>query len=361
MVFNKVIFVKSDFTLYQGVYMRKMILASSLTFSLIMSGCGDRSTPLEQEAQEIAVKSASLNTETNTIVTDEDFTTVTLFGDFGSKVFINDKEVGSFPESGSLEVTLSIKDAGSYTYNVHSTNAEGTDSERIMIEVIKQEKSASLGSVETKGMAQALTVSQDGIIFVAEKNHGVEIISIGFDDRVSSDLLSTIDSIDAKNVILSDDEITLFVEDEEGKFHVLDISDLSNPTEVEVIDKIEKSVSIFSEDETMRYRVSDCGLVGEDVSNPAQSERQFLLKDKEIQDVVLVDNDTKLLVAHGREGLELFDIRDVQNPIMISAKNLNDDTSGLSLLKKDGVLFVANGVSGVKIFDLEILLHEMTH
>ncbi len=340
--------------------MRKMILASSLTLSLIMSGCGDRSTPPEQVAQEIAVKSASLNTETNTIVTDEDFTTITLLGDFGSKVFINGEEVGSFPEDGSLEITLSIKDAGSYTYNVYSTSTAGTESETIMIEVIKQEKSATLGSVSTEGVANALTVSKDGIIFVAEKNHGVEIISIGFNDRISSDLLSTIDSINAENVILSDDESTLYVEDEEGKFHVLDISDLSNPVETEIIDKIDKSVSILSEDETMQYRVDWCGLIGEDVSNPAQSERLFLLEDKEIQDVVLVDNDSKLLVAHGHEGLQLLDLNDMKNPIMIGSKALDGDTSGLSLLKKDGILFVANGASGVQIFDLDILLHEMT-
>ena len=88
--------------------MRKIILATSLATLLIMSGCGDRSTPPAQEVvvQKIAVKAVSLNVETQTIVTDEDFTTVTLLGDFGSKVFINDEEVGTFPESGSLEVTF---------------------------------------------------------------------------------------------------------------------------------------------------------------------------------------------------------------------------------------------------------------
>ena len=337
--------------------MRKIILASSLAITLIMSGCDDRSTPPEQK---IAVKSASLNTETNTIVTDEDFTNVTLLGAFNSKVFINGEKVGIFPASGSLEVTLSVKDAGNYTYKVHTTSELGYKSESIKIEVIKKEKSASFGAVMTQGEATALTISGDGIIFIAERNHGVEIISIGFTDRVSSNLLSVIDSIDAENVILSDDETKLFVEDKEGRFHVLDITNLSNPKEIEIIDEIEKSASTLSEDETMRYRVGSCGLVGEDVSNPAQSERQFLLEDKAIQDVVLVDGDTKLLVAHGKEGLQLLDVSDVNNPIMVSTKELGDDTSGLSLLKKDGILFVANGASGVQIFGLEILLHEMT-
>jgi len=340
--------------------MRKVVLATSL-ISFLMIGCGSRSTAPVAAVEQLAVQSTALNTETNTIVTDEDFATISLFGDAGSIVYINDTEVGIFPESGTLEISFSIEDAGSYTYNVHATSSDGNDSETIMIEVIKQEKSASLGTVVTEGEASALTVSQDGIIFVAEKNHGVQIISIGFDDKVSSDLLSTIDAIDAKNVILSDDETTLYVEDLEGQFHILDISNLSNPIEVGIIDEIEKSVSVLSEDGTMRYRVSDCGLVGENISNPAHTERQFLLEDKEIQDVVLVDHDTKLLVAHGEAGLQLLDITDVQNPIMISEKDLSGNTSGLSLLKKDGILFVANGESGVEIFNLDILLHEMTH
>ena len=82
--------------------------------------------------------------------------------------------------------------------------------------------------------------------------------------------------------------------------------------------------------------------------------------DDKIQDVVLVDHDTKLMMAHGEEGLELIDLADKQNPTMIGAKSLEDDTSGLSLLKRDGILFVANGASGVQIFDLDILLDEMS-
>ncbi len=337
--------------------MRHTILASSLAISLIMIGCGDRSSAEVEAIQPLSVKAASINADTNTIITDKDQTTVTLLGESGSKVFINDQEVGVFPESGSLEVTLSIKDAGSYLYKVHATT-HGVESETIMIEVIKQADAASLGSVDTKGVANALTVSQDGIIFVAEKSAGVEIISIGYKDKVSSDLLASIDMSDAKNVTLSDDEKTLYVEDSTGKFHIVDISDLSHPEQRGVIDHIDKVTAVTSADATMRYRVVGCGLIGEEVSNPAQSERKFLLKDKAIQDVLLVDNDTKLLVAHGKDGLQLMDLSSGE-PIMIASKSLGDDTSGLSLLKKDGILFVANGASGVQIFNLDILLHEM--
>ena len=253
--------------------MKKVILASSLVVSLILGGCGDRTTPPEKKKEEMSVKSLSLDTERGTITTQEDFKTITLLGEYGSKVFINDKEVGSFPENGSLDISLAVKEAGSYSYKMHSTNAQGQESEPIMIEVLKSEKSATLGTISTKGEANSLTVSQEGIIFVAEKNHGVEIISIGSSDKISSDLLSTIDTVDAENVILSDDEKTLYVEDKEGKYHVLDISDLSHPTEVDIIDEIEKSPSFYSEDKTMYYTLYDCGLVGESISSTGGSKR----------------------------------------------------------------------------------------
>jgi hypothetical protein len=337
--------------------MRKIVLSSSLIIALAMVGCGSNrfGTP---PVQQIAVKSATLDSDTNIITTTDDYTTITLVGEFGSKVFINDKEVGTFPESGSLEVTFDIAEVGNYKYNIYSTNLGG-DSQTITIKIVKKQKSASLGNVQTAGKANNLTASKDGIIFIAEKSHGVEVISIGYDDKVVSVLLSTINDIDAQNVILSQDENRLFIEDETGKFHVLDISDVKNPIKIELIDEITKSLSVISEDSSTKFSVNNCGLISEDISNPAKPTQNFFLKDTKIQDVILVDNDTKILVAHGEEGLQLFDVSDKSKPLMIGSQNLNGNTSGLSLLKKDGVLFVANGASGVEIFDLSILLFEM--
>ncbi len=338
--------------------MRHSIVASMLCCSFLFVGCGDRSAPLVS-APSLAVQSADLKSNTKEIVTTEDYATVTLIGESGSRVFINDQEVGVFPESGTLEVTFDIKEVGDYSFHVYAKSEDGIGSERITIEIIKEEKSASLGTVETAGEASALTVSQGGVVFVAEKNHGVEIISIGFNDRVSADLIATIDILEAKNVLLSDDETKLYIQHEDGLYHVLDISDLSHPVEVDVIEEVEKKAFVFSEDMGTRYRISSCGLIGEDVSNPSQVERNFLLEDKEVSDVVLVDNDTKLIVAHGKEGLQLLDVSDPTTPIMIGEKSLSGTASGLSLLKKDGVLFVASGTAGVEIFDLDILLSEM--
>ncbi len=339
--------------------MRKIVLASSLVLSLIVGGCGgDRfGSPIQKEFT-VSVKSATLNSDSNTISTTDDYTTVTLVGEFGSKVFINDKEVGTFPEDGSLEVTFDISEVGNYKYSIYSKNLGG-NSKTIIIEIIKEQKNANLGTIQTAGKANNLTASKDGIIFIAEKSHGVEVISIGYTDKVVSVLLSTINDINAQNVILSEDESKLFIEDELGKYHVLDISDIKNPVEIKIINEIEKSLSVLSEDATTKFSINSCGLVSEDISNPSNITQNFLLEDKEIQDVVLVDDDTKILIAHGLDGLELFDVNDKSKPLMIGDQNLNGDTTGLSLLKKDGVLFVANGESGVEIFDLSILLFEM--
>ena len=339
--------------------MKKIFLASSLAISLIVGGCGGNRFDTIPK-QEIAIKSATLNSNSNTITTTDNYTTVTLVGDFGSKVFINDKEVGTFPKSGSLEVTFDISEVGNYTYTIYSQNLGG-NSQTITIEVIKKQKSANLGNVKTAGDANNLVASKDGIIFIAEKSHGVEIISIGYTDKVASVLLSTIKDINAQNVILSSDESKLFIEDETGKYHVLDISDVKYPVEVEIINEFKKSLSVVSEDKTTKFSVKNCGLVSEDISNTSNISRNFLLKDRDIQDVVLVDNDTKILIAHGLDGLQLFDVsgENKNKPLMIGSQNLNGNTTGLSLLKKDGILFVANGESGVEIFDLSILLFEM--
>jgi len=156
--------------------MRKLVLSSSLIIALAMVGCGSNrfgTSPVQQ----IAVKSATLDSDTNIITTTDDYTTITLVGGFGSKVFINNKEVGIFPESGSLEVTFDVTTIGSHKFNIYSTNLGG-DSQTITIEILKEQKSANLGNIETTGQANNLTASKNGIIFIAEKSHGVEVISI---------------------------------------------------------------------------------------------------------------------------------------------------------------------------------------
>jgi hypothetical protein len=185
------------------------------------------------------------------------------------------------------------------------------------------------------------------------------VVSIGFNDRVDTVLLSTINSIDAQNVVLSKDEKRLFIEDSENRYHVIDISDIKNPVEIDIVSKIESSTAIVSEDKTTKFHICSKGLVSEDISDPSHIKRNFLIEDKDIKDVILVDNDTKLLIAHATDGLKLISIEEPHNPVVLASKNLHATTTGLSLLKDEQILFVANGESGVEIFNLHILLAQM--
>ncbi len=338
--------------------MKRVLISATLAYIFLFSGCNSNNDQTKKQIDSLSLKSDKFSTDANTIITDKDSATTTIIGEKGSKLYINGDYYGEFDDSGKMVVKLTLKHDGSTIFRAKSISKDG-DSKTVEIQVIKSTKSSKLGEIETKGIASALTVSQNGTMFVAENGSGVEIISIGFNDKISSDLLSTIDGFDAKNVILSDDEARLYVEDKSGKYHVIDISDISNPVEVDVIDEFKKSSSVTNSNNTKRYRVSPCGLIGESVTK-SDNKRDFLLKDKDIKDVVLVDNDTKLLVAHGEDGLELFDLKDEKNPTLISTKPLGGDTSGLSLIKKDGILFVANGEKGVAIFNLDILLDEMS-
>ncbi len=340
--------------------MHKKALIASLVLAAVMIGCGDRSAPPVHEPV-VSLNASQIAAEQSYIETTEDYANVTLLGEYGSKVFINGELVGTIPESGTLEVSFEIKDVGDYSYAVHSESPDGVSSEKITIEISKNSKSASLGTVATKGDAANIELSKDGIIFVAEKNQGVEVISIGYDDKISSEIVSSVEGINAVNVVLSDDEQKLYIEDERGRYHIMDISDISHPVETGVVENIDKKVTSVSEDGATRFRLNACGLVSEDITNSTDIKQNFLLKDQGILDIALVDHDSKLIVAHGMEGLQLYDVSDPSNPVMIGEKDLGDNTSGLSLLLKDGILFVANGSKGVEIFDLDILLFEMEH
>ncbi len=336
----------------------KFTTLSSLVLVLAISGCKNRyNEPVEIEI--VPVKSSNINVGTKSIETQKDFVVVNLKGDSGDKVFINDKEAGVIPKSGELPVTIKLQDVGEYNFSIYSQNNQGTKSKSQTIKVVKKEKSANLGTVETQGSAEKLTVAQDGVIFIAEKEKGVEIIRIGYTDEVNTDLLAIVSDIHAQDVILSSDESKLYVKDEKNKFHVLDITDISKPEELKVLDGIDEKKSVLNSDKTIQFLVNSCGIVSEDITNPNNPQREFLIKDKEIKDVVLTKDDKYMLLANGTKGLTLYDISNKQEPKFVADKVLGGSITGLSLLKKDGVLFVANGEHGVEIFDLNALIRDM--
>ena len=331
---------------------------TSIALVLLLVGCKNRySEPVEIEV--LAEKSSSINLDTNKIETERDFVVVNLKGESGDRVFINDKEAGVIPQSGELPVTIKLKDVGDYNFSIHSQNSNGTKSKSYTLSVTKKEKSADLGTISTKGPAEKLTVSQNGVIFIAEKGKGLEIIKIGYTDEIKTDLLAIVSDVNAQDVFLSNDESILYVKDEHGKFHAYDITTIGEPQELTLTDTIEEKKSVLNSDKTTEYVVRSCGLESKDITNPNNPQREFVIKDKEIKDVVLTKDDKYMLLANGTKGLTLYDISDKKEPKFLADKVLGGTITGLSLLKKDGVLFVANGEHGVEIFDLKALIRDM--
>jgi hypothetical protein len=339
--------------------MRK--ISKSLLFGLsailiISYGCGgDRAGSIESNS--ISIVSNSLDVDNSTIITDKDRANVEVIGELGSKVYLNNQFVGEIPESGKLVIDLVVVDKNEEYFYIHSVNRQGIKSKVKKIKVIKKPKSANLGRVETKGEPTSVTAS-NSTLFIAEQGAGVEIVGIGFDDEVSSDLIAHIDGIEANRVIISKDQKTLYIQNSSDEFIAYDISDLGNPKEIGQINPTLEIGVVKSADESTKYRVSPCGIIAERITNDSPK-RVFLIDDKDAKDIVLTKDEDYLLVADGLNGLSLYDISGKSE--LIAKKEFENPVNSLSKYSDDSgleVLFVANG-KRVDIFNLEILLDEM--
>ncbi len=332
-----------------------MSITEKLTLSLaliaLLSGCNRTSI----EDQTLSPQSVNLNTvsmKENSITTTQDNIKVEVIGELGAKVFLNNQEMGEIPENGKLVINIGVDEIGTHYYNIYTIDKEGKKSENKVLKVIKKAKSSELGRVSTKGEVAGLTVSKEKIAFLAEKGDGVEIVGIGFNDTVSSDLLSTID-IDAYGVVLSDNGKKLYIKDKNGVYSIVDISNISDPKIIGSLKELPtRPNEAKTKDSKYTYYKRACG-----IGLKTPTDNTLLIKDKFITDVVIVE-DKYILASHGKEGLYLYDISDRTHPKKIGTKEINGVASALSVLEDDGILFVANK-KGVDIYNLDILLHEM--
>jgi hypothetical protein len=102
------------------------------------------------------------------------------------------------------------------------------------------------------------------------------------------------------------------------------------------------------------------GLEIYDVSNPSNKELKLTFNKSNAYDVVLVDRDSKALLAAGATGINLLDITSPTQPNLTVNFEIEGGTKGLSLNKKEGILFVANGDKGVLVYSLNIILDKLT-
>lgn len=219
-------------------------------------------------------------------------------------------------------------------------------------EMIKSDGS----SIGTSAPAVDLAVSKE-TLFVAQGENGVEIIKIGYDDVISSAKIAQITDINAYAVSVSADGSILYVTNKEGFVNVIDISNISNPERVKLINK--REVNTFTVSDSGNYQFVPKGKDGLqifDISNPHNHELETTINNFSAYSVVLAENDTKLLVASGSTGINIVDIENIQKPNTIARYKLKGDTTGLALDREAGVLFVANGDSGVAIFNVDMVI-----
>ncbi len=229
---------------------------------------------------------------------------------------------------------------------------------------LKYDKNGRVGQISTEAPPRDVTSTKDAII-TAEGKNGVEIIKIGYNDALSSDVVAKIktdnngNKIDAKKVTLSEDEQQLLIEKADGRIVVVDISNLSEP---KVVGERPKRVTDNSKTSKSGYRYIPMGENGMKVINLTKSSESYIFNSSSVYDIVLIDHEIKALAAIGAPGIQLLEINDT--PLKPTSKAIytieGTKVTGLSLSKEEDILFVATGDQGVLVFNLDILLDKLS-
>ncbi len=217
----------------------------------------------------------------------------------------------------------------------------------------------SVSEFNTSANAQDLTASKDAL-FVAEGDEGVEIMKIGYKDRVEHEVVATISGINAKHVSLSSDQTKLYVENDQGFINIFDISDIKSPRKERIVTKQSLQIDPVSEDGRYQFAPKDKnGLYVYDVSNPSNKTLLVKYTKSPVFDLVLVDHDTKAIVATKTDGIDILKVDDIDHIKVIANEPISGNVLGVSLNKSTGLLFVANGDKGIKVYNLNLLLDNL--
>ncbi len=215
-------------------------------------------------------------------------------------------------------------------------------------------------TIKLAGSSEDIAVSKDAL-FVAKGKDGVEIVKIGYNDTITSELITAIDGINAKSVSLSDDGDKLYVVNKEGFVNIIDITNISNPIKERVTTQQEIQKFVLTKDGNYKFiPKSKAGLEIYDVSNPANHQLIQTFNKSNAYDIVLVDKDSKALIAAGAPGINLLDITTPTQPNMVVNFSIDGGTKGLSLNEEKGLLFVANGDKGVLVYHLNSILDKLS-
>lgn len=255
---------------------------------------------------------------------------------------------GSTPPPKSDTPSTLQQEGDAVVVNNHSDTPSDNDT--------AADKSATL---PTKAPAQDVTASQEAL-FVAEGDRGVEVISIGYKDRIDHELLTTITGVNATFVTLSEDQTRLYVQNREGYVNIYNISDLKNPVKERIIDKKSLHTDPVTKNGLYEFVAKqDKGMVVYDIGNPSNRKIAAKFTQRPVYDILPIDRDTKALTATKTMGVDLLDISDPTQIRQLGNHPMPGATLGLSINKKSGLLFIANGDNGVKVFNLNIFIDNL--
>ncbi len=222
-----------------------------------------------------------------------------------------------------------------------------------------EKKGSEMGTFQTRAPAEDVTAS-DSALFIAEGDKGVEVIRIGYNDRIDHELVATITGINASKVSLSEDQTELYVQNREGFINVFDIRDIHAPRKTKILTKDALQTNPVSKNGIYAYiPKEEQGLTVYDISNPSHQTLVSKFQQVPVYSLVLVDQGTKALAAAGEEGIALLDLSDNKAIRKTADFTLPGKTLGVSVNTKSGLLFVANGDSGIKVFNLNIFLDQL--
>jgi hypothetical protein len=238
--------------------------------------------------------------------------------------------------------------------NITSLNTQSN------IKKLATDKEGKITTIVTDGKASGVAISKE-TLFVSEGENGVEIIRIGYNDKISTEILSKIEGINAQSVILSKDAKKLYIEDAEGYMVIYDVSDLSHPIMIGKTTKQKIDNAAISKNGTYKYIPrGEEGFEILSIANPADTEKVSTYTISNAYDIVLVDDDKKALIATGAVGINLVDLSNPTHVATLANYRVKGSSiMGLSLNESDEILFVATGDKGVLVFNLEILMHKL--
>ena len=262
---------------------------------------------------------------------------------------------GSSSSSGGNNNGQNLQTEGTASYAVQNSanSVSHTD------DTNTQTPPSQLNTLQTHAPAKDVA-GTDNALFIAEGDKGVEIVQIGYSDKVEHELVTTITGINATQLKLSNDQKELYVINKEGAINVYDISDIKSPRRTKLLVAGSIEVNPVSTDGTYEFLPKkQAGLHIYDVSNPSHKVLVGTYKEIPVYALVLVDQASKALAATGDHGLVLLDVADPAHIVKTAELPLDGKTLGVSVNKKSGLLFVANGDKGIKVFNLNILLDEL--